>query len=170
MSNKNDVTYLDVFDPAILEKVGKAFDIYCDEGEFNNSSIIDAIQKDITGNEHLNTQKIMRNLGLAQKTMEEADEILLDYCMRVHAVKNYIAHPEKFTLNHKLVVYAYDLFTEMFGDPEYPHQHYQDQLSEITSLSKKLDNFCDFVPAAFEVVMKKYVKIYTEFAKEHKLD
>lgn len=173
MNDTNDMSgetsFLDIFDPGVLEKVHKSYNEYMNIGDFR-INLIDYILKDVTANEHANYHKIASNLGFTKEGLDSIPEFLLANCISYNTVKLHLTNPDSVGMNHKIALYAFDMFCDMEGDEEYPHTCITEQLNELYEMFSK-DSMSDgFIDSVYETLIPGYVRTFKMFAQVHGLE
>lgn len=159
-ASREESSFLDIFDEKLLSKVHNAYDEYMNIGDFS-VDIFKYILKDVTENEILNYKKIMRNLEFQEEAIDWQHHFLLMNSAVFHTTDLMLNNPEKITINHKMALYAMDMFNDMQGEEDYPHTEYVDQLMEVAEMKVSPD----FIESVWKVISPGYLEVYEEFLR-----
>lgn len=155
------ISFQDIFDPEMLKKIHANYDRYMEENDFKKN-IMDEIFVGVSANDHLNYLKIAKNLGFTKEGLDQIPDFLLSNCVAFHTTDLHINSPEKVTYNHKIALYSFDMYNDMLGDDDYPHETYVEQLNEIYEMMS--DNKSEsFINSAYKMLIDSYVSTYKEF-------
>lgn len=165
-NDPSSCAFEDLFDADVLKRIRASYDEYLSDDANLSLDVLSFMYKDVSENEKLNCTKIMSNLGFSQAQIENQPSMVLANCASYQTVNLYLNTPEKITYNHKVALIAVDIYSDMHGDPEYPHNHFVSQFKEAFELFtgvNKVERADEFVTSFFEKIIPGYTQIYTEY-------